>query len=182
MRSFRFISLLILFVAGCSDTQEQTGEILVYEKTDTISEICEVPALETASNNFLNALNEKDLITARSFYFPASLSDGVGYGVEYTFFRESETVAFFDFEKKNMESPFKTHILGEYDDGYLVTFIQEQHRALSRDPEFLTYGKFDGFFACLFQCIEGEWRITKQTCFEDSGGPFFIPEESDLEE
>lgn len=178
MLNLRFISFLILLVAGCSDTQEKTKENYASEKTGHISEDCEFPALKTSASKFLTALNEKDLVTAKSLYFPPSLSSGI----EYTFFPENEPSAIFDFKKKSVESPFKIHILGDFNDGQLVAFIQEQHEVLSRDAEFLTYEKFDGYFVCFFQCIEGEWKITRQTCFEDSGGPFFPPEESNLSE
>ncbi len=182
MLDLRLILLLIFFVVGCSDMQEKTSDSFVTKKTETALEICEVPALEVVSQKFLDALTAKNLATAQSLYFPNSLSNGDDYGVQYTFFPNNDDFAFFDFVKKNAESPFSTYIFGKYDDGYLVTYIQEQHKDLARDPDFLTYRKFDGFFACFFQCIEGEWKITKYTCFEDSGGPFFLPEESNLEE
>ena len=181
MLDLRFISLLIFFVASCSDVQQKAHDSFV-QKTETILEICEVPALKAVSKKFLDALTAKNLAAAQSFYFPNSLSNGDGYGVQYTFFPENDDFAFFDYVEKNEESPFSTYVLGEYDDGYLVTYIQEQHKDLAEDPNFLTYSKFDGFFACFFQCIEGEWKITKYTCFEDSGGPFFPPEETSLEE
>ena len=182
MLNLRYGVFLALVISACSNAQEQATPDIITERPKVSSEVCSIPSLEKVSNKFLTALNDKDVIYTKSVYSPDTLSEGVSTGVTYTFFPKSENTAFFNFPEKNQESPFEAHVLGEYDDGYLVTFIQEQHRSLSRDPDFLTYRKFDGFFACFFQCIEVEWKITKYSCFENSGGPFFAPEESNFEE
>ena len=168
------IGLVVMLLAACSSDTLETEDIIL-SNNETKNDECLIPELSETSNRFLSTLVRENLKTAISFYHPKSL--GEEYGVAYTFFPEYENNAIFDFPKTNGQSPFVSKLVGEYasdeDLGQLVFFVQEEHLEQVSDIEFLIEKKFVNYFACYFECIESEWKITKFGCFEDSGGPVY---------
>lgn len=175
--------LAILLLIACTNTEADQLEVQEQPRTtQSVNQVCSQPELVAASQAFLSALRAGDIAKAKSFYYPSSIADGDGYGVNYTFFPKNDDMALFNFGNENAQDEFGVEVFGAYEDGrdtgQLVLFVQEQYKNKISDENFLVEKKFDGYFACYFQCKNDNWMITKYACFEDSGGPFY-PSDSD---
>ena len=178
MLKYKFISAIFFTLGVCSNDQDIRLEEPKSNTAKPISKICSQPSLITTSQKFLTALQESDIPAAKSFYYPSYL--GEEYGVTYTFFPDQDKNAIFDFRSSNKQSPFALELGGEYfwqeEKGQLVLFVQERHKDKRLDERFLSEKKFSEYFACYFQCVEDEWKITRYTCFQESSGPFLPPD------
>ena len=160
------ILLLAIMVPSCSDTpaSEPIAEIGGHECTKT--------ELVTASNMFLEYLLNDDVDGALKFYAKNHQRVGPGYGVNYTFFPNRDPEAVFDIKAKNKQSAIFSEDLGVFENGRLVGFFQSSAIGQTKNIEYLSQNHWDSFVVCNFVCIDGEWKISEYTCFEDSGSPF----------
>ena len=179
LRNHRFFILpkfLIFsaFLTACSNSTDNNEKKTLKPEN---SQNCSYPSLASTSEDFLNALKEENIELAKSFYQSASYADGYYHGVTYTFFPKENKYNIFDFQKTNAMSEFEVDILGEYSHyenyGMLVLFIQQDYKHKRLDERFLSETKFKNYFVCYFECLDEQWKIAGNHCFEDSGGPFF---------
>ena len=113
-----------------------------------------------------------DVESALSYYAPNHQKRGDGYGIDYTFFPERNSDAVFDILQKNKESKIFVEDLGKFEGGRLIGFFQARAKGQTLDIEYLRDNHWETYAVCNSMCIDGEWKISQYTCFEDSGSPF----------
>ena len=167
--------MVAFFLSACQSPKDDQANEKIERNSTSTDELCSIETLHSTSAEFLKTLNRADVSAASSFYYPTSLAEN-GDLIAYTFFPNLEPNSIFDYSQKKAESPFIIEPFGEYingsETGNLVMFVQKKHKSKLGNDSFLTDKKFDAFFVCHFQCISGKWKITRNACFQDSGGPF----------
>lgn len=128
--------------------------------------------LQFTAENFLEDLLENNSSAASKYYAEGYQKSGDGYGVNYTFLSEYDPNALFDITAKHAESPIFVELFGSYQIGQLVGLAQESAKNKTSKIEYLRKNHWENFAVCNFNCIDGEWKIFGETCFEDSGSPF----------
>jgi len=162
-------AFIILSLIACSEVTPAANSVISnHEK----KQICTNESLKNTSENFLNDLLKNDIIKSKQYYAKQYQQHGDGYGIHYTFFPSIDPNALFDIVGKNKESSIFVELMGEYQEGELVGFFQDSAKENTDKIEYLSEKHWKTFVVCNFLCIEGEWRISGQTCFEDSGSPF----------
>ena len=62
------------------------------------------------------------------------------------------------------------------DGSIIMLFIPEAHlRLATEDPEFFSNQWMRKYFACSFSRFDGQWQLSNNICFAESGGPFHSP-------
>lgn len=165
---FLIFSLSFMMLFQCSDKSLDSSPT---QKTES-SKICNKQNLLMTSETFLGHLLDGNVKNALQFYSEDSQNIGNGYGINYTFFPTKDPNAIFDIIKKNDKSPMFVELLGNYEDSELVGFFQSSARGRIDSIDYLRTNHWKTFVICTFHCEGDTWKISGQTCFEDSGSPF----------
>lgn len=170
LKDLKFIFLattpfVMAFTPACSSEQN-------IQTDDLKSHVCSEDNLHNTAKDFLTHLLENDTKSAIQYYAEGYKKQGEGFGLNYTFFPKNDPNALFDIIKKNSESPIFVDLMGDYQKGKLVGYFQNTAEGKTRKIEYLSNNHWKTFVVCNFECIDGEWKISGETCFEDSGSPF----------
>ena len=165
---FFILCMTSLFLSACSKqpSTESSNESLKAPL------LCSDASLIADSERFLRDLLAGKSESALSYYDKESRNKGEGFGIDYTFFPMNDPSALFDIQQKNTDSQIFVEVLGAYNEHKLVGFFQEFARGKTNTIEYLSENHWKSFVVCSFECIDGNWKISGQTCFEDSGSPF----------
>lgn len=154
---------------ACSEATPTAESVTpIHEKI----QICTNQSLKNTSENFLSDLLKNDITKTSEYYAKQYQKSGDGYGINYTFFPQNDPNALFDIINKNKESAIFIELMGQYQEGELVGLFQQSAEGNTDKIEYLSKNHWETFVVCNFLCVEGEWKIAGQTCFEDSGSPF----------
>lgn len=171
MSIIRLALLLIsisLIALGCADV-DVYGQALSDNSED---DCCQSDKLEHRAQQFLEDVVTGDIDKIGTYFHsqlePAELDSRIAY----TFFPSRDQNAIFDVVEKNEQSEFVTYVLGDYEHGKLVAYVQESKQDRITDVEFLKESRFDSYFVCLFICASREWVLATQACFEETDEPF----------
>jgi len=167
--SYFLILVLTTFFSACSS---ETNNRENTEVKNIQSFSCKDQSLNSVSESFLTHLLNGDVKAAEQFYAENSKEKGKGYGINYTFFPENDPNALFDIIQKNAEDKIFVEPMGDYQDGQLVGFFQSSAKGKTTSIDYLRQNHGKTFVVCSFECEDGDWKISGQTCFEDSGSPF----------
>jgi len=168
----KFEPLVVVIVPLLVACTQASSSVKNTESNDAKALVCSEESLSLTANGFLKQLLKEDAESAIKYYAEGYKQQGEGFGLNYTFLPKNDPNALFDIKQKNSESPIFIELMGEYQKGKLVGFFQKSSEGETTNIDYLSDNHWQSFVVCNFECIDGEWRIAGQTCFEDSGSPF----------